>query len=167
MTRSLTLALCAALFAGACATVPESKTVEVQEVPRWISGELVINFTTNPIEVNLCVGGHQCNVPTQLFGRLQLTERLKDGTSTLLLYRIPSERAVRYDEIHLVPKQEPNGFTHWLVYAVSRNFGNVGCNRYFLATPAQEEGGDIRPEGNHFQVVEVQPEHEEGCGSKL
>lgn len=152
------LALCAVLFT-ACATAPPSPTEVPMETPRWVSGELMVNFTVEPFPlVKLCVG--PCDVKLQLMGRI------KDGTSTLL-YMVPDGRALRYDEIHVVPKQEPNGFRHWLVYAVSRDFGNIGCTRWFLATPAQEEGGDIRPEGNHFQVVEVQSEHEEGCDPQI
>lgn len=163
MLRSLALALCAALFV-ACATAPPppADVPVISETPRWVSGELIVNFIADPPEVKLCVGG-KCDVRTELMGRI------KDGTAALL-YPIPDDRALRYDEIRLVPQKQPDGSMRWVVYAVSRDFGNVGCTRWFTAIPTAimtAEVGEIAPAENLFGVVEAAPEHDEGCDFQI
>lgn len=144
MLRSLILALCAVLFV-ACATAPPPPPADVpviSETPRWVSGELDINFTTDPPQVKLCIGG-SCNMKLKLMGRI------KDGTAALM-YPVPHDHRLRYDDVDLLPREQPDGTTRWTVYAVSRNFGDDDCTRWFLAVV---QGPTGEPGWGHYVVM--------------
>lgn len=155
---TIILALGAAVALSGCAT-PGVTVKERQEVPHWTSGIVLVKFRTFGQEqptVSICSKIGECEVTLQ--GRRALAPKNME----LYLYDT-APHGLRHDTIGVEFLAWPNGKPHAEVFAVSKDFETVGCQRFFLGIPHEEAIVGDPPAQPVYFTIERTVHKTQGC----